>query len=54
MISYTETQIRTARALLETLEVKGYDNCKRVVMLRQILDSGEKENEDGEDHRDGD
>lgn len=56
MILYDETQIRTARVLLESLEVRGYENCKNVVLLRQILDSGEKEKEtkDGKSDRDGD
>ena len=40
MITYTENHIRTARVLLEELEVHGVENCKRIVMLRQILDSG--------------
>ena len=54
MILYGETQIRTARVLLESLEVRGYENCKNVVLLRQILDSGEKEATDGKSDRDGD
>nr|DAT38923.1 MAG TPA: hypothetical protein [Caudoviricetes sp.] len=54
MILYEETQIRTARVLLESLEVRGYENCKNVVLLRQILDSGEKETKDGKSDRDGD
>ena len=54
MILYDETQIRTARVLLESLEVRGDENCKNVVLLRQILDSGEKETKDGKSDRDGD
>ena len=45
MIQYEDAQIRTARVLLEDLEVHGVDNCKRVVMLRQILEGGKKEDE---------
>ena len=54
MILYEETKIRTARVLLESLEVRGYENCKNVVLLRQILDSGGKETKDGKSDRDGD
>lgn len=47
MLHYSENQIRTARVLLETISVAGYENCKNVVLLRQILDSDIKETEDG-------
>jgi hypothetical protein len=50
--AYTDEQFRTLRVLLETTEVKGYENCKNVVMMREILDHGRKvevkEEEDGE------
>jgi hypothetical protein len=39
--------------LLDTTEVKGYDNCKNVVMMREIIDHGQiievKEEENGEE-----
>jgi hypothetical protein len=51
--AYTGEQIRTLRVLLETTEVKGYDNCKNVVMMREIIDHGQivevKEEENGEE-----
>lgn len=54
MVQYEDTQIRTARVLLEDLEVHGVENCRRVVLLRQILDGGKmKEDEDVESHRIG-
>lgn len=56
MYAYTDTQIRTARALLETTETKGYENCKNIVMLRDIIDHSQlvdvadkKEVEDGKE-----
>ena len=54
--AYTGEQIRTLRVLLETTEVKGYDNCKNVVMMREIMDHGQmvdvKEDEHGEEIKD--
>lgn len=38
LIAYTEEQIRTLRVLLETTEVKGLENCKNIVMMRDITD----------------
>lgn len=35
------------RILLENLIVNGVDNCRRIVLLRQILDSGKEEKTDG-------
>ena len=37
--AYTDDQIRTARVLLESIEVKGYENCKKVVMLKEIIEN---------------
>jgi hypothetical protein len=37
--AYTDDQIRTARVLLVSIEVKGYENCKKIVMLREIVDN---------------
>ena len=55
MILFDDTKIQTARVLLEGLEVRGVENCKAVVLIRQILDSGErKETKDVESNRDGD
>ena len=59
--AYTDDQIRTARVLLESIEVKGYENCKKVVMLKEIIeniqrvevnDSAEKEGKHGEEIKD--
>lgn len=49
MKHYTDDQIQAAKVLLETLEVSGLENCKRVVMLRQILDGDKPENEEEAD-----
>lgn len=51
--AYTDEQWRTLRVLLEGLELRGYENCKNVVMMRQILDNGrnveiKEEEQDGE------
>ncbi len=40
MITYDDEQIKAASVLLENMSVSGVDNCKRVVMLSQILNSG--------------
>ena len=51
--SYTDEQFRTLRVLLDTTEVQGYQNCKNVVMMMDILNHGRKvevkEDEDGEE-----
>ena len=43
MIKYNDEQIATAKLLLDNIHVNGVDNCKRIVMLSQILESGIKE-----------
>ena len=43
MIIFKEEQINTARLLLDNLIVNGIDNCKRIVMLSQIFEAGQKE-----------
>lgn len=54
MVIFDDTKIRTACVLLEGLEVRGVENCKSVVLIRQILDSGErKETKDVKSNRDG-
>lgn len=59
--AYTEDQIRTVRVLLESIEVKGYENCKKIVMLKEIVENlqrvevnenVEKEGEHGEEIED--
>jgi hypothetical protein len=37
--AYTDDQIRTVRVLLESIEVKGYENCKKIVMLKEIIEN---------------
>ena len=39
---YTTTQIQSAMALLNQIETKGVDNCKRICMIEQILQHPEK------------
>lgn len=54
--AFTDEQFRTLRVLLDITEVKGYDNCKNVVMMREIMDHGQmvdvKEDENGEEIKD--
>ena len=54
--AYTEEQFRTLRVLLEGIELRGYENCKNVVMMRQILDNCRKvevkEEDNGEEIKD--
>lgn len=59
--AYTDEQIRTARVLLESIEVKGYENCKKIVTLKEIVENlqrvevnenVEKEGEHGEEIKD--
>lgn len=50
-ISYNQTAIQSALTLLNQINVKGIDNCKRICMIEQILQhpekgDGEKENGD--------
>lgn len=39
---YTDQQMQTLRVLLETTEVKGVENCKNIVMIKQIIDQGKR------------
>ena len=46
---YTDTQIKSILQLLNQINVKGIDNCKRICLMEQILQNpeegeGEKEN----------
>ena len=54
--AYTDDQFRTLRVLLEGIELRGYENCKNVVMMRQILDNCRKvevkEEDNGEEIKD--
>lgn len=47
MLKFKKEQIEAALMLLESIEIKGTENAKRLVMLRNILTSGIKENENG-------
>ena len=42
MVKYSEEQIRAARILLESIETHGIENAKRIVMISNILEKGEK------------
>lgn len=46
---YTDTQIKSILQLLNQINVKGIENCKRICLIEQILQNpaegeGEKEN----------
>ena len=43
MIQYREEQIRTILVCLENLEVKGSENCKRILLMKQTLEHPVKE-----------
>lgn len=45
-MEYELTQIQTALQLLEGLAVKGTDNMKRIIFIKQILENP-KERKDG-------
>lgn len=49
MIMYEESDIQTVLNMLNHLDVKGIENCKRVVLIEQILQSFKKEDENGKD-----
>lgn len=50
LIAYTEEQIRTLRVLLDVTEVKGLENCKNIVMMREIVDRYQIVDVKEEDH----
>jgi hypothetical protein len=43
-LAYTEKQIRTLKALLDMTEISGIENCKRIIMMFQILEENKKVN----------
>lgn len=50
VLKYNQTAIQSALTLLNQIDVKGIDNCKRICMIDQILqhpEEGEGENENG-------
>jgi hypothetical protein len=48
-LAYTEKQIRTLKALLDMTEISGIENCKRIIMMFQILDEHKMVKEESED-----
>lgn len=53
LVAYTDQQIRTLRVLLDTTEVQGYENCKNVVMMRDIIDHNQRVNVSDEEVENG-
>ena len=49
--SYTEVQMKSALNLLNQIEVKGIENCKRIAMIEGIIQSPQKEDNDGNDSK---
>ena len=47
---FDETAIRSALMLLNQIEVKGIENCKRVTMIEQILQHPEEYKREEEDN----
>lgn len=41
MKKYNENQIGAVLRLLDGIEVKGIDNCKRIVMISSVLSNGD-------------
>lgn len=51
MIKYKVETMQNALELLNNLEVKGIENCKRVALIAQLINSPEKEEDkDGNLH----
>ncbi len=46
-MKYTETQIQSVLQLLNRIEVKGVDNCKRICIIEQILQNPQREEKNG-------
>lgn len=53
LIAYTDQQIRTMRALLDMTEVHGLENCKNIVMMRDIIDHNQRVDVSEEEVKDG-
>ena len=53
LVAYTDQQIRTLRVLLDTTEVQGYENCKNVVMMWDIIDHNQRVNVSDEEVENG-
>lgn len=51
-MKYTEEAIQAALALINSIDITGVENAKRIVMLDQILRSPEKEAEHVTEHSD--
>ena len=50
-VKYRTETMNNALSLLNNLEVKGIENCKRVALIAQLIDSPEKEeSKDGNLH----
>lgn len=47
--SYSDTQMQSALNLLNHIEVSGIENCKRIAMIEAIIQSPQKEDNDGND-----
>ena len=41
-MKYTATQIQSVLQLLNQIDVKGIDNCKRICLIEQILQNPEE------------
>lgn len=49
MIVYTEDQVNSMATWLNSLNIKGIENAKRVALIAQMLDSGKRREEKEED-----
>lgn len=48
-MNYTKEQIEGALSLLNSLEIKGIENAKRITMIDMILRTPEEDKNDGKD-----
>lgn len=44
---FTDEQIKAMTILLDNIDIHGIENAKRIVMIKSIIDQGEKETDNG-------
>ncbi len=47
MVSYKKENIQKAFSLLNSLEIRGIDNARRIAVISEILNNPEEEKQDG-------
>ena len=46
-MNYTKETVEQIKAMLNSITVKGIEDCRRIALIAQLLDNPEKENDDG-------